>query len=269
MTASAYAQEAPAPATQPPAANQDDNSEEIVVLAQPGDQVRIDRRTYTLRDDPAAQSTNMYDVLGQIPSVSVAPSGAVTLLGASDVTIQIDGRPVPGNNLEQVLRGLNGSDVERIEVGRKTAGKDVRILVDANQAYNRVEAIRRGRAYQELGCFWYEEPLPPWDHEGYGELAQTLDMRIATGEEPEDFGREEEKNKAAQELGRKGGKKGGLARAAKRRRRIPERPMTSLLGVGLIGPASVFSSIRPNLSMNSSFRDRRRCNTGPTFGVAM
>jgi L-alanine-DL-glutamate epimerase-like enolase superfamily enzyme len=73
-------------------------------------------------------------------------------------------------------------DVERIEVGRKTAGKDIRIMVDANQAYNRVEALRRGRAYQELGCFWYEEPLPPWDHEGYAELAQALDMRIATGE---------------------------------------------------------------------------------------
>jgi L-alanine-DL-glutamate epimerase-like enolase superfamily enzyme len=73
-------------------------------------------------------------------------------------------------------------DVERIEVGRKTAGKDVRILVDANQAFNRVEAIRRGRAYQELGCFWFEEPLPPWDHEGYSEVAAALDMRIATGE---------------------------------------------------------------------------------------
>jgi L-alanine-DL-glutamate epimerase-like enolase superfamily enzyme len=73
-------------------------------------------------------------------------------------------------------------DVERIEVGRKTAGKDVKIMVDANQAFNRVEALRRGRAYQELGCFWYEEPLPPWDHEGYAELASALDIRIATGE---------------------------------------------------------------------------------------
>jgi len=73
-------------------------------------------------------------------------------------------------------------DVERIEVGRKTAGKDIRIMVDANQAYNRVEALRRGRVYQELGCFWYEEPLPPWDHEGYAELAQVLEIRIATGE---------------------------------------------------------------------------------------
>jgi L-alanine-DL-glutamate epimerase-like enolase superfamily enzyme len=73
-------------------------------------------------------------------------------------------------------------DVERIEVGRKTAGKDIRIMVDANQAFNRVEALVRGRAYQQLGCFWYEEPLPPWDHEGYAELTQALDMRVATGE---------------------------------------------------------------------------------------
>jgi len=73
-------------------------------------------------------------------------------------------------------------DVERIEVGRKTAGKDIRIMVDANQAFSRPEALRRGRAYQELGCFWYEEPLPPWDHEGYAELAAALDMRIAGGE---------------------------------------------------------------------------------------
>jgi L-alanine-DL-glutamate epimerase-like enolase superfamily enzyme len=73
-------------------------------------------------------------------------------------------------------------DAERIEVGRKTAGKDIRIMIDANQAFNRVEALRRGRVYQGLGCFWYEEPLVPHDHEGYAELARALDMRIATGE---------------------------------------------------------------------------------------
>jgi L-alanine-DL-glutamate epimerase-like enolase superfamily enzyme len=73
-------------------------------------------------------------------------------------------------------------DTERIEVGRKAAGKDIRIMVDANQVFNRVEALRRGRVYQELGCFWYEEPVPPWDHEGYAELAAALDMRIAGGE---------------------------------------------------------------------------------------
>src|SRR5262245_23102210 len=120
VAAAAYAQQQPPspPPPPPPAAAQEEdeiNSDEIVVEAT-GDQVRIDRRTYTLRDDPAAQATNMFDVLGRVPSVSVAPSGAITLLGAANVTVQINGQPVPGNNLEQILRGLTGADVERLEV---------------------------------------------------------------------------------------------------------------------------------------------------------
>jgi outer membrane receptor protein involved in Fe transport len=116
----ARAQHSPPPPP-PPAgagATADDgvNEEDPIVVLAPGDQVRIDRRTYTLRDDPLAQSTNMLDVLGRIPSVSVAPSGAITLLGAGNVTIQINGQPVPETNLEQVLRGLTGGEVERIEV---------------------------------------------------------------------------------------------------------------------------------------------------------
>src|SRR5690606_12175931 len=117
----AYAQQAPTPTPPPPAAadqpeEEQDLGDDIIVVAEPGDRVRIDRRTYALRDDATAQSTNMYDVLGRIPSVSVAPSGAVTLLGADNVTIQINGQPVPGTNLEQVLRGITGAEVERIEV---------------------------------------------------------------------------------------------------------------------------------------------------------
>ena len=55
-------------------------------------------------------------------------------------------------------------------------------MVDANQVFNRNDALRRGKVYQEMGCFWYEEPLPPQEMEGYAELARELDIRIATGE---------------------------------------------------------------------------------------
>jgi L-alanine-DL-glutamate epimerase-like enolase superfamily enzyme len=61
-------------------------------------------------------------------------------------------------------------------------GNGKRVMVDANQALNRNEALRRGRVYQEMGCFWYEEPLPPHDMEGYAMLADKLEIRIATGE---------------------------------------------------------------------------------------
>ncbi|MGC2656792.1 MAG: mandelate racemase/muconate lactonizing enzyme family protein [Bryobacteraceae bacterium] len=82
----------------------------------------------------------------------------------------------------KVGRGSLADDVRRIRLAKELLGKDRRLMVDANQVFNRNDALRRGRVYQELGCFWLEEPLPPQDMEGYAELARELDMRIATGE---------------------------------------------------------------------------------------
>jgi L-alanine-DL-glutamate epimerase-like enolase superfamily enzyme len=73
-------------------------------------------------------------------------------------------------------------DVRRIKMALELVGKNRRVMVDSNQVFNRNEALRRGRVYQQMGCFWFEEPLVPYDHEGYAELARELDMRIATGE---------------------------------------------------------------------------------------
>jgi L-alanine-DL-glutamate epimerase-like enolase superfamily enzyme len=73
-------------------------------------------------------------------------------------------------------------DERRIRTALDLVGKDRRVMVDANQVFNRNEALRRGRMYQQMGCFWYEEPLPPQEMEGYAMLAQELDIRIATGE---------------------------------------------------------------------------------------
>jgi L-alanine-DL-glutamate epimerase-like enolase superfamily enzyme len=73
-------------------------------------------------------------------------------------------------------------DERRIRLAFDTIGKDRRLMVDANQVFDRAEALRRGKAYQEMGCFWLEEPLPPEDMEGFSLLAQALDMRVATGE---------------------------------------------------------------------------------------
>ena len=87
----------------------------------------------------------------------------------------------PGVKIK-VGRGPIEEDVRRIRLALDTVGKGRRVMVDANQVFNRNEALRRGRIYQEMGCFWYEEPLPPQDMEGYAMLAQALDIRIATGE---------------------------------------------------------------------------------------
>ena len=73
-------------------------------------------------------------------------------------------------------------DVRRIETVRGTIGPDVRLMVDANQSLTTAEAIRRGRVFDELGCYWWEEPIPSDDVEGYAALTRALDIPIGTGE---------------------------------------------------------------------------------------
>lgn len=73
-------------------------------------------------------------------------------------------------------------DIARINVVREAIGDDVRLMVDANQSLTAAEAIRRGRAFQDLGVYWWEEPIPADDIEGYAALVRALDIPIATGE---------------------------------------------------------------------------------------
>ncbi|HEV2275711.1 MAG TPA: mandelate racemase/muconate lactonizing enzyme family protein [Acidobacteriaceae bacterium] len=73
-------------------------------------------------------------------------------------------------------------DVRRIRAAMEIAGKNRRIMVDANQKFDVDEAILRGKVYQEMGCYWLEEPIVPYDHAGYAQVAEALDMRVAGGE---------------------------------------------------------------------------------------
>ncbi len=84
----------------------------------------------------------------------------------------------------KVGRGDLDEDIRRIELAKELVRKNNLVMVDANQVFasNVPEALRRGRVYQQLGAFWYEEPLPPYEKNGYAELAATLDINLATGE---------------------------------------------------------------------------------------
>lgn len=73
-------------------------------------------------------------------------------------------------------------DIARVEAVRKAIGDSVDLMVDANQSLSTAEAIRRGRAFQELGCLWWEEPIAADDIDGYAALVQALDIPVATGE---------------------------------------------------------------------------------------
>lgn len=83
-------------------------------------------------------------------------------------------------------------DIHRVEIVRAAVGDQIAIMVDANQSLTAAEAIRRGRAFEALGCGWWEEPIPADDLEGYAALTRALDIPVATGENlytPADFAR--------------------------------------------------------------------------------
>ena len=82
----------------------------------------------------------------------------------------------------KVGRSTLDDDVKRIKAAQALLGKERRLMVDANQKFTFTDALARGRVYQEMGCFWYEEPMQPHAMKEFGELAAELDIRIATGE---------------------------------------------------------------------------------------
>ena len=73
-------------------------------------------------------------------------------------------------------------DVRLCETVRRAVGDGVRIMIDANHAYDATAAIRLGRRIEVLDIAWFEEPVPPEDLAGYREVKAALAMPIAGGE---------------------------------------------------------------------------------------
>lgn len=73
-------------------------------------------------------------------------------------------------------------DLRRVESVRERLGDDFPMMVDANQQWDRATARRTGRALEQFGLTWIEEPLDCQDVAGHARLTAVLDTPIATGE---------------------------------------------------------------------------------------
>ena len=73
-------------------------------------------------------------------------------------------------------------DVRLVRAIREAVGDDVRLMTDANLAYDMAEARRVGERLAELDVYWFEEPIPPTNVEGYARLNRELDVPLAGGE---------------------------------------------------------------------------------------
>lgn len=74
------------------------------------------------------------------------------------------------------------ADVEYVRAVRKATGPDVRIMMDANCAYDVPAARRILLGSQDAGIHFFEEPLAPEDLEGYRSLRNLTSTYLAAGE---------------------------------------------------------------------------------------
>ena len=66
---------------------------------------------------------------------------------------------------------------------RKLVGDGFPLAFDANNGYSTGGAIRVGRALEELGYWWFEEPVQHYHVKAMGEVAQRLDITVSAGEQ--------------------------------------------------------------------------------------
>ncbi len=110
---------------------------------------------------------------------------------------RVEGGRYPGQLAEEALSHReSGFDAMKVKIGfgfeddvatmtavREAVGPAIRLMADANHAYDAGSARRLVRRLDELDLFWFEEPISPEDIDGYVELkAMGPSMLIAAGE---------------------------------------------------------------------------------------
>lgn len=74
-------------------------------------------------------------------------------------------------------------DIAKARAVRRLVGDGLPLAFDANNSYSVGGAIRVGRALEELGYWWFEEPVQHYHVKAMGEVAQKLDITVSAGEQ--------------------------------------------------------------------------------------
>ncbi len=73
-------------------------------------------------------------------------------------------------------------DVERVRVVRQAVGEDIEIMVDANNAYSVLDAVKIARLLEPYHPYWFEEPVHAEDYRGLAQVRAGTSIPIAAGE---------------------------------------------------------------------------------------
>ncbi|WP_326809089.1 fuconate dehydratase [Streptomyces sp. NBC_01775] len=106
-------------------------------------------------------------------------------LGYSDEKLVKLSHQAVADGFTQIKLKVGGDldqDRHRLRLAREAVGPGVRIAVDANQRWERDEAVRWMRALAEFDPYWIEEPTSPDDILGHAEVRARQPVKVATGE---------------------------------------------------------------------------------------
>jgi predicted outer membrane repeat protein len=74
-------------------------------------------------------------------------------------------------------------DIAKARAVRRLVGDSLPLAFDANNCYTSGGAIRVGRALEDLGFWWFEEPVQHYHLRALGEVARALDITVSAGEQ--------------------------------------------------------------------------------------
>lgn len=126
------------------------------------------------------------DLLGRCrPAVPIYGSGGFTSYSVKQLQQQLSGWIAQGIPRVKMKIGTNpAADPGRVRAARHAIGKEARLMVDANGAYTRKQALALAADFADQGVCWFEEPLPSRDLDGLRLMRDRapVGMDIAAGE---------------------------------------------------------------------------------------
>ena len=122
-----------------------------------------------IRDKVAVYATGLYYTEGEFPTRLLDEATMYVEFGFKGMKTKIGGLPI-------------AEDVRRVAAIRGAIGDDIRLMVDANQAYPAATAIRIGNQLADLDITWFEEPVNAKDVDAYLQVQAAVPMPVAGGE---------------------------------------------------------------------------------------
>lgn len=122
-----------------------------------------------VRDQVPVYATGLYYTKNEMDGALALEAQSYVEQGFLGMKTKVGGLPID-------------KDIQRVKFIREVIGRDIKLMVDANQAYNAVTAIKVGNLLNDSDILWFEEPVNAHDIESYLQVKSNIPMAVAGGE---------------------------------------------------------------------------------------